>query len=325
MWIVLTAQADLEQVQKSLQGLGLWTKPLTDGDMRGFAIEPWSTSVPLEQIRNISGVAAVMQEKNKYPLVEEQRNRVFQIGPTEIGGDRAPVLMAGPCAAESQQQVFESAGLVKKAGATFLRGGAFKPRTSPYSFAGHGEEALLWLRHAADSHDLGLISEVLSEETVDSVAQCADILQIGSRNMQNFSLLRTVGKTGKPVLLKRGVSASVHEWLMAGEHLLVAGAKHVVFCERGIQSADDHTRYLLDLGTVALIRHTLGQPVIVDPSHAVGRRDLIGFLGAAAIQAGAHGLLIEAHPNPQLALSDGAQALNGQQLLTLSTEVGIKR
>jgi 3-deoxy-7-phosphoheptulonate synthase len=325
MWIVLTAQADLEQVQKSLQGLGLWTKPVTDGDVRGFTIEPWSTSVPLDLIRDIPGVAAVLQEKNAHPLVEKQRNRVFQVGPTQIGGDRAPVLMAGPCAAESQQQVLESAALVKKAGATFLRGGAFKPRTSPYSFAGHGKEALQWLRHAADCHDLGLISEVLSEDTIEPVAQHADILQIGSRNMQNFSLLRSVGETGKTVLLKRGVGASVHEWLMAGEHLLVAGAKHVLFCERGIQSADDHTRYLLDLGSVALIRHTLGQPVIVDPSHAVGRRDLIGFLGAAAIQAGAHGLLIEAHPDPRFALSDGAQALNGEQLLTLSTKVGIKR
>jgi len=323
MWIVLTAQADLEHVQKSLQGLGLWTKPATDGEVRGFSIESWSAQVPAEQIREIPGVAAVLTEKPAHPLVDKQGHRICQIGPTKIGGDAPPVLMAGPCSAESQKQVFESAALAKRAGATFLRGGAYKPRTSPYRFAGHGEEALPWLRHAADSHDLGLISEVLSENTVEAVARCVDIVQIGSRNMQNFALLHAVGKTGKPVLLKRGVSASVHEWMMAGEHLLVAGAKHVIFCERGIQSADDHTRYLLDLASVALIRHTLGQPVIVDPSHAVGRRDLIGFLGAAAIQAGANGLLIEAHPDPRIAMSDGAQALNGEQLLTLAKAVGV--
>jgi 3-deoxy-7-phosphoheptulonate synthase len=325
MWISLESQADLEQIQKTLQGLGLWTRPFADSDSRGLMVERYSSAIPIDVVRQIPGIASVMQEESPHPLVDKQQNRSLRIGPTEIGGISPPVLLAGPCCAESPEQVHTSAAMVKRAGATFLRGGAFKPRTSPYSFAGHGVEALDWLRHAADSHDLGLVTEVLSETDVDPVAQRADLLQIGSRNMQNFALLRAVGETGKVALLKRGVATSVTEWLLAGEHLLVAGAKGVIFCERGIQVADDRTRYLLDLGSVALIRHTLGQPVVVDPSHAVGRRDLIGFLGAAAIKAGAHGILIESHPDPANALSDGAQALNGEQLLTFSTEVGIVR
>jgi 3-deoxy-7-phosphoheptulonate synthase len=224
------------------------------------------------------------------------------------------VLISGPCSVETPEQIAECARLVRRAGGLLLRGGAFKPRSSPYSFSGHGADALRWLREAAKSEGLAVVTEVLGERDVDIVAEQADLLQIGSRNMQAFALLRAVGRARKPVLLKRGMAATVEEWLLAAEHLLVAGAPSVVFCERGLRSFDPRTRNLLDLGAVALLANVYRLPTLVDPSHAAGRRDLIEPLSRAAMAAGAHGLMIECHPDAAHAKSDGPQALDPDAL-----------
>ncbi len=192
---------------------------------------------------------------------------------------------------------------------SFLRGGAYKPRTSPYAFQGHGEPALAWMRRAADACGMKVVTEALAEADVALVAEHADLVQVGSRNMHNYALLKAIGRTGRPVLLKRGMAATIDEWLHAGEYLLAAGAAGVVFCERGIRSFDDSTRNLLDLGAVALLAHVHRLPVIVDPSHGAGRRDLVLPLGRAALAAGAAGLMIETHDEPARALSDGPQAI----------------
>ena len=208
------------------------------------------------------------------------------------------------------------------AGATMLRGGAFKPRTSPYSFQGHGPRALVWMRRAADSCGLGVVTEATSPEDVPAVAEIADLVQVGSRNMSSFGLLRAVGRAGKPVLLKRGMAATIEEWLLAGEHLLVHGAPAVIFCERGVRGFDGSTRNLLDLAAAALLAHVHKLPVIVDPSHATGRRDLVAPLALAAVAAGAAGILVETHDDPGAALSDGPQAISTTELAALARAVG---
>jgi 3-deoxy-7-phosphoheptulonate synthase len=224
-------------------------------------------------------------------------------------GPEALVVCAGPCSVETRDQIDETALAVAKCGATVLRGGAFKPRTSPYAFQGLGEEALEMLRAAADRHGLGVVTEVLDVRHVELVAQYADMLQIGARNMQNFSLLREVGESRKPVLLKRGLAATVDEWLMAAEYILLTGNERVVLCERGVRSFDSATRNLLDLAVIPLLRQITHLPVIVDPSHGTGIARLVEPMALAAITAGADGLLVEVHPEPSSAVSDGAQSL----------------
>jgi 3-deoxy-7-phosphoheptulonate synthase len=224
--------------------------------------------------------------------------------------------MCGPCSVESPEQIDRLAHALSGLGVAFLRGGAFKPRTSPYGFQGHGAQALGWLRAAAHTHGMRVVTEALSEADVDTVAEHADLVQIGSRNMQDFALLRAVGQAGLPVLLKRAVSATIDEWLLAAEHLLVHGAAGVVLCERGIRGFDPSTRNVLDLGAVAVL-HARGVPVLVDPSHAAGRRDLVPPLARAALAAGAAGLMIEVHDAPGQALSDGPQALHPTDLAAL--------
>jgi 3-deoxy-7-phosphoheptulonate synthase len=235
--------------------------------------------------------------------------------------------MAGPCSVESPEQLDEIARPLAALGVQFLRGGAFKPRTSPYSFQGHGAKALEWLRTVADRCRLKVVTEALAAEHVDAVAAVADLIQIGSRNMHNYALLRSIAKAGKPVLLKRGIAATLEEWLLAGEYCLLNGAAAVIFCERGIRGFDPTTRNLLDFGTVALLAAVHRQPVIVDPSHGAGRRDLILPLSRAALAAGASGLLLEIHAHPEDALSDGPQALLPDELAHLmsllkGTELG---
>lgn len=320
--LTLEPQADLDAVRGALQAHGLWTTPLVGrAGERCLTTLPHSSAIAPEALGAIPGVASVFAPKSAHPAVDRQRGQTVPLRVARLGGPR-PLLMAGPCAAESERQVHAAAQLAAAAGATMLRGGAFKPRTSPYSFSGEGPQALRWLVEAARDNGLGVVTEVMSEADVDLVADAADLLQIGSRNMQNFALLRAIGRAQKPVLLKRGRAASVDEWLMAGEHALAAGASHVIFCERGILGADPATRNLLDLGAVALLAHTLGQPVVVDPSHAAGRRDLVRPLAAAALAAGAHGLIVETHPDASRARSDGAQALPPHELLSLGLELG---
>jgi 3-deoxy-7-phosphoheptulonate synthase len=229
-----------------------------------------------------------------------------------FGGDEIAIC-AGPCGVESSQQLEEAARAVAAAGANVLRGGAYKPRTSPYSFQGLGEEGLKMLRHAADRHGLGVVTEVMDPRDVERVVQYADMLQIGTRSMQNFPLLREAGATRTPVLLKRGFSATVQEWLLAAEYVLLGGNENVVLCERGVRSFDVVTRNMLDLAVVPLLEEMTHLPVIVDPSHALGIARLVPPIAAASIVAGAHGLIIEVHPDPANALSDGAQSLDFAQ------------
>ena len=319
MLVTLKKRADSKHIRSVLQEMGIWTTPLMgrDASVNALVVERHSSSVPAEEIEKLPGVSSVCAEPSSHPRLDEMAARKVVLPMIELGHEATPVLMAGPCSVESEEQIHSAAELVASVGGKLLRGGAFKPRTSPYSFSGHGRPALKWLREAADAHGLGVVTEVMSEGDVDSVVEVADLVQIGSRNMQNFALLRAVGSSGRPVMLKRGMAASVHDWMMSGEHLLAAGAGQVVFCERGIASFDTSTRNLLDLGAVALLSHVYRLPVVVDPSHAVGRRDLIPALARGALASGAHGLILEAHPRPALAQSDGPQALGAKALRDL--------
>jgi len=271
-------------------------------------------------IEDIPGVANILDAPSSHPLVDGAPP-VVRVGDIEIGGPE-PVFMAGPCAVEDEETLETAAAAVAAAGARILRGGAFKPRSSPYSFQGMGSIGLEWLRAAADRHGLAVVTEALDVRHVEAVAQHADLVQVGSRSMQHTALLKEVGDTGRPVLLKRGPAATVEEWLLAAEYVLEAGAPGVVLCERGVRALRGPTRNTLDLGTVAwLLEHTQ-VPVIVDPSHASGRRELVPRLARAAIAVGAHGLLIEVHPDPGRARSDAAQAITAEQFSALTTSLG---
>lgn len=237
-----------------------------------------------------------------------------------FGGD-VVAICAGPCSVESREQIEATAQAVARRGANVLRGGAFKPRTSPYAFQGMGRDALKLLRDAADRFGMAVVTEVLDPRDVELVAKYADMLQIGARNMQNFSLLREAGEAGKPVLLKRGLSATIEEWLMAAEYLLVAGNSDIVLCERGVRSFDNATRNLLDIAAVPLLKSLSHLPVIVDPSHGTGVAKLVAPMALAGVAAGADGLLIEVHPDPPSAASDGAQSLTFEQFDALMTQV----
>ena len=258
-------------------------------------------------------IAAPAKPKPALPLVSRasERNTIVRVKNVAIGGAEA-VVMAGPCSVESREQVVSTALAIKKSGACLLRGGAYKPRTSPYDFQGLGLEGLRLLREAGDAAHLPVITEVMSEEDVPLVCEYADMLQIGARNMQNFALLKKVARTRKPVLLKRGASATVKEWLAAAEYLLHGGNEAVVLCERGIKSFDTALRNTLDLASVALVKELTHLPVIVDPSHATGKRSLISATAKAAIAVGADGVIVEVHPQPEIALSDSAQQLTFQ-------------
>jgi 3-deoxy-7-phosphoheptulonate synthase len=319
MLVTLKHPRDAESVASRLQALGLWTEKLQSAnETRALLVRSDSAEVPAAAIEAIEGVASVLAAPTVHPKLDALAGKAVQVGAHRIGHGAPAVLMSGPCSVESREQIGRAARAVREAGGTFLRGGAYKPRTSPYSFSGHGEPALDWLRAAADENGLAVVTEVLSEQDVERVASHADVLRIGSRNMQAFALLKAVGKAGKPVLLKRGMAATVEEWLLSAEHLLVAGASGVVFCERGLRSFDPSTRNLLDLGAVALLANVHRLPVVVDPSHAAGRRDLVTPLSRAALACGAHGLIVESHPDPACARSDGAQALDGEGLLRLA-------
>jgi len=234
---------------------------------------------------------------------------VVRVGDVAIGGG-APVVIAGPCSVESREQMLAAAEGVKAAGAKLLRGGAYKPRTSPYDFQGLGLEALLILREVSKRTGLAVVSEVMSTEDIDVVSDHVEMLQVGARNMQNFALLRRLGKVRRPVLLKRNPAATVKEWLLAAEYILAGGNDQVVLCERGIRSYDPELRNTFDIGGMVLAKTMTHLPVIADPSHATGRRDLVPALARAALAAGADGLIVEVHPQPERALSDGAQSLD---------------
>ena len=294
-------------MERELKGRGLWVRRLESPGRVQYYVEPGSARVTAAEVGEIAGVESVAAEPSPHPLVDAQGGRVDVAG-VEIGTG-GPVLMAGPCSVESEAGIHEVAARLAEHGVEFLRGGAFKTRTSPYAFQGRGAEALGWMREAADAAGLKVVTEILSPEQAPELARRADLIQIGSRNMQNSALLAAASAEGLPVLLKRGMASTIDEWLLAGEYCLLHGASAVVFCERGVRSFDPRTRNLLDLGAVALLAGVHGLPVVVDPSHATGRRDLIGALSRAAVAAGAAGIMVETHPDPGRSLSDASQAL----------------
>ena len=246
----------------------------------------------------------------------QPENSMVRVGDV-VFGDGGFVVMAGPCSVESEAQLMECAAVIADSGGLLLRGGAFKPRTSPYEFQGLGEAGLKLLALARDRFGLGIVTEVISESDVPLVAAYADLMQVGARNMQNFALLRALGRCGKPVLLKRGPSATLKEWMLAAEYILVNGNPDVILCERGISSFDSHTRNVCDIAAVPAMKEMTHLPVILDPSHATGRRSLVAPLARAAVAVGADGLLVECHPDPDRALSDGAQSLDLAQFRSM--------
>jgi len=271
------------------------------------------------------GVQEVLRITEPYKLASrtfKPENTVIALGEVRIGADEV-IVMAGPCSAESEEQVEATAAAVKRAGVKVLRGGAFKPRSSPYSFQGLGEAGLRMLRAAADRHDLKLATEVMEVSQIDVIAQYADILQVGARNMQNFSLLRELGRVRTPVLLKRGISATIEEWLLSAEYVLSGGNMDVILCERGIRTFESYTRNTLDISAIPVVQKLSHLPVVVDPSHGTGRRDKVAPMARAAVAAGADGLLIEVHCDPDHALSDGAQSLFPAQFERLMAELRV--
>jgi 3-deoxy-7-phosphoheptulonate synthase len=276
-------------------------------------------------VQVLDGVQEVLRITEPYKLASrtfKPENTIITIGDVRIGGDEV-VVMAGPCSAETEEQVEVTAAAVKRAGAKVLRGGAFKPRSSPYSFQGLGEEGLRMLRAAADRHGLKLITEIMDISQLELIERYAHILQVGARNMQNFSLLRELGRTRTPVLLKRGISATIEEWLLSAEYILAGGNMSVMLCERGIRTFESYTRNTFDISAIPVIQKLSHLPVLADPSHGTGRRDQVAPMARAAVAAGADGLLIEVHRDPDHALSDGAQSLHPPQFDRLMAELRI--
>jgi 3-deoxy-7-phosphoheptulonate synthase len=276
-------------------------------------------------IEVLDGVHEVLRITEPYKLASrtfKPENSVISVGDVRIGGDEV-VVMAGPCSAETPEQVEAAAAAVKRAGAKVLRGGAFKPRSSPYSFQGLGEEGLQLLRNAADRHNLYLVSEVMDISQLELVSKYSDILQVGARNMQNFTLLSELGRSRKPVMLKRGISATIEEWLLSAEYILAGGNMSVMLCERGIRTFETATRNTLDISAIPVVQKLSHLPVIVDPSHGTGRRDKVAPMARAAVAAGADGLIIEVHCDPDHALSDGAQSMFPAQFDRLMAELRI--
>lgn len=274
----------------------------------------------LEALPGVESVVPILQPYKLASRAFNPNDTVIQVGNLEIGGTAVHV-MAGPCAVESREQLFAAAERVKACGATILRGGAYKPRTSPYSFQGMAEEGLKLLAEARERYGLAVVTEVMDVNTLPIVARYADIIQVGTRNMQNFYLLRELGSVEKPILLKRGLSSTIEEWLMSAEYILSSGNPNVILCERGIRTFENYTRNTLDLSAVAVVKHLSHLPVIVDPSHALGKWKFVNTMARAAVAAGADGLLVEVHPNPAEALCDGAQSLTPDNFALLMQQI----
>ncbi len=284
-----------------------------------------SGKVDKEIIEILDGVHEVLRITEPYKRASRSyrpEETIITIDDVRIGGDEV-IVMAGPCSAETEEQCHASAAAVKRAGAKVLRGGAFKPRSSPYSFQGHGEAGLQMLRQAADAHDLKLISEVMDVSQIDVIAKYCDIFQVGARNMQNYTLLRELGHARKPVMVKRGISATIEEWLLSAEYILAGGNNDVILCERGIRTFETATRNTFDISSIPVVQKLSHLPVVADPSHGAGRRDMVAQLARAAVAAGVDGLLIEVHNDPDHAWSDGAQSMFPEQFDRLMAELRI--
>ncbi len=305
-------QKQIEAVVRAVERLGLKAAPIPGSERTAIGVLGNKGYVDDSTIKELAGVQEVIHVSKPYKLVSRDfhpRPTLVRIGALEIGEGHRPVVAAGPCAVESEEQILRTARGVKKAGADLLRGGAFKPRTGPHTFQGLREEGLKLLALAGRETGLPIVTEVMSPDNVGLVAEYADLLQVGARNMQNFDLLRELGRLKKPVLLKRGMSATIEEFLAAAEYILAEGNTQVILCERGIRTFETATRNTLDLAVVPLIKELSHLPIMVDPSHAAGKRSLVPPLAKAAFVAGAHGIIVEVHPEPEKALSDGSQSL----------------
>lgn len=308
-----SSPAEIDQVLGEVQTLGYTPAPIHGANQTIIAaIGDETTHASLESLDVLPQVERVLRVQKRYKLVSREShpdNSVISIAGIPVGGPGF-TLMAGPCSVESESQLLETAHAVREAGATILRGGAYKPRTSPYEFQGLGKEGLRLLDKARRETGLKIVTEVLSENDVAAVAEVADLLQIGARNAQNFQLLIACARSGKPVLLKRGMSERIEEWLLAAEYLLAHGNPNVLLCERGIRTFETYTRNTLDLAAVAIAKKESHLPVIVDPSQGCGRADLVVSLCCGAVAMGADGLIVEVHPNPAEAMSDGQQQID---------------
>jgi len=327
MLIVMDSAATAEDIQRvvgAVQSLGLQAHPIPGAQRTAIGVTGNKGSVDRGSFENLPGVAEVIPVSAPYKLVSREakrENTVVSVGGVPIGGPRVAIV-GGPCAVESEAQALEIGRRIREGGGTLYRGGAFKPRTSPYSFQGLGLEGLKILSKVRAETGLPIITEVLDTETVDDVAEHADCLQVGARNMQNFSLLKRLGRLRKPVLLKRGMSATIEELLLSAEYLLAEGNYDVILCERGVRTFADHTRNTLDLSAVPYVQRISHLPIVVDPSHGTGKRNKVLPLSRAAIAVGADGLLIEVHHDPEHALSDGPQAILPEMFRELVGEIG---
>jgi 3-deoxy-7-phosphoheptulonate synthase len=312
----LATQADVDRVCETIRAMGYTPAPMPGAQRTAVGLVGNDGRVDDSLIVELPGVARVIHVSNPYKQVSREwrpENTIVTIAPgVSFGGEDIPVI-AGPCSVETEKQIVDSARIVKAAGAVALRGGAFKPRSSPYSFQGLGRKGLELLALAKRETGLAVVTEAMDEEGAHLVAEVADCIQIGARNMQNYSLLKTVGKIKKPVLLKRGMAATIQDLLLSAEYVLAEGNQNVILCERGLRSFDNTSRNLFDLTAITVVHKLSHLPIVADPSHGTGRRDSVLPMGRAAVAAGADGVIVEVHPNPDRALSDGAQTLNPEQ------------
>ena len=318
-------EAEFDTVIDKVRALGLTPHPISGTERRVVAVVGNTGAVDPDDFAMLPGVAEALRVSQPFKLVSrevKEEGTVIDVGGVKVGG-RAIVVMAGPCSVESRDQILETARAVKKAGASILRGGAWKPRTSPYEFQGLREEGLKLLALAREETGLKIITEVMSTDTVPLVADYADILQVGARNMQNYALLERLGKVRKPVMLKRGLSGTIKEWLMAAEYIVAKGNPDVMLCERGIRTFETATRNTLDINAIPVVKSLSHLPVIVDPSHGIGLRKHVAAIARAGVAAGADAIMVEVHPTPEKALSDGHQSLSIPEFEELMRQVRV--
>ena len=327
MIIVMSPSATKENIEKviaKVEAAGLRVHTSEGEEVTIVGVIGDKKKIANLEMNMMDGVEKTVRITEKYKLVSRNfhpKNTVVDVDGVKIGG-RQIVVMAGPCSVENLEQLREAARAVKAGGAQFLRGGAFKPRTSPYDFQGLAEDGLRMLRQVADEEGLKVVTEIVDKDDIPVVGQYADVYQVGARNMQNFQLLKALGKTDTPVMLKRGLSATISEWLNAAEYIMAGGNERVILCERGIRTYETFTRNTLDLSAVAAVKELSHLPVIVDPSHGTGRWQMIQPMARAAVATGCDGLIIEVHPHPEVALSDGDQSLTPKNFNQLMDELG---
>jgi len=318
------SEAEIEAVKKRIEEFGITPVPLPGAERMAIGTFGSTSRAAADAVESLPGVAEVVPVSRPFKLASREviaEDTVVQVDGVPVGGRSPLAVMAGPCSVESRDQLFATARAVRAAGATVLRGGAFKPRSSPYTFRGLGEEGLEHLAAARDDTGLAVVTEVLTPADVDAVARHADCLQVGARNMQNYALLDAVGEQPKPVLLKRGMSATVEELLLSAEYILARGNRNVILCERGIRTFEKYTRNTFDVSAIPLLKRLTHLPVIADPSHGTGKWYLVAPVALAAVAAGADGLLVEVHPSPDHALSDGFESLTFENFAALMTQV----